>query len=62
MVLAARRRDRLDALADTLVVDGGHSIAMMRAAYGEELYNFHAAIVPGGLGERIMPELARAGA
>ena len=42
----------------TLVVDGGHSIAMMGAVYGEDLYDFHAAIVPDGLGERIMPQPA----
>jgi NAD(P)-dependent dehydrogenase (short-subunit alcohol dehydrogenase family) len=40
----------------TLVVDGGHSIGMMGTAYGQELYDFHAAVVPDGLGERIMPE------
>jgi hypothetical protein len=40
----------------TLVVAGGHSVAMMGSTYGEELYGFHAAIVPEGLGERIMPE------
>jgi NAD(P)-dependent dehydrogenase (short-subunit alcohol dehydrogenase family) len=40
----------------TLVVDGGHSVAMMGSTYGDELYGFHAAIVPEGLGERIMPE------
>ncbi|MGE0028760.1 MAG: SDR family NAD(P)-dependent oxidoreductase [Thermoleophilia bacterium] len=45
----------------TLVVDGGHSIAIMGATYGEELYDFHAAIVPDGLGERIMPAGPRAG-
>jgi NAD(P)-dependent dehydrogenase (short-subunit alcohol dehydrogenase family) len=44
----------------TLVVDGGHSIAIMGATYDQELYDFHAAIVPDGLGERIMPEGVRA--
>lgn len=44
----------------TLVVDGGHSIAIMGSTYGRELYDFHAEIVPDGLGERIMPEGAPA--
>jgi gluconate 5-dehydrogenase len=39
----------------TLVVDGGHSVGLMGACYGEELFDFHAAVVPEGLGERIMP-------
>jgi NAD(P)-dependent dehydrogenase (short-subunit alcohol dehydrogenase family) len=39
----------------TLVVDGGLSAAFMGARYEEALYDFHAAIVPDGLGERIMP-------
>jgi hypothetical protein len=30
--------------------------------YGQELYDFHAAVVPDRLGERIMPGAARAGA
>lgn len=44
----------------TLVVDGGHSVGIMGSSYGEELYEFHAAIVPDGLGERIMPAPSRA--
>jgi NAD(P)-dependent dehydrogenase (short-subunit alcohol dehydrogenase family) len=39
----------------TLVVDGGHSAGVMGACYGQELFDFHAAGVPDGLGERIMP-------
>ena len=39
----------------TLVVDGGHSASLMGACYGQELFDFHAAGVPDGLGERIMP-------
>jgi NAD(P)-dependent dehydrogenase (short-subunit alcohol dehydrogenase family) len=39
----------------TLVIDGGHSAGLMGAVYGQELYDFHAAVVPDGLGERIMP-------
>ncbi len=39
----------------TLVVDGGHSAGFMGARYEQELYDFHAAVVPDGLGERIMP-------
>jgi NAD(P)-dependent dehydrogenase (short-subunit alcohol dehydrogenase family) len=39
----------------TLVVDGGLSASLGHARYGAELYGFHAAIVPGGLGERIVP-------
>ncbi len=46
----------------TLVVDGGHSAGLMGAGYGDELYDFHAAIVPDGLGERIMPGGTAAGA
>jgi NAD(P)-dependent dehydrogenase (short-subunit alcohol dehydrogenase family) len=40
---------------ETLVVDGGHSAGIMGATYGQELFDFHAAVVPDGLGERIMP-------
>jgi NAD(P)-dependent dehydrogenase (short-subunit alcohol dehydrogenase family) len=40
---------------ETLVVDGGHSAGVMGATYGQELFDFHAAVVPDGLGERIMP-------
>jgi NAD(P)-dependent dehydrogenase (short-subunit alcohol dehydrogenase family) len=40
---------------ETLVVDGGHSAGFMGASYGQELFDFHAAVVPDGLGERIMP-------
>jgi NAD(P)-dependent dehydrogenase (short-subunit alcohol dehydrogenase family) len=47
---------------ETLVVDGGLSAAVMGNRYGQELYDLHAAIVPDGLGERIMPEVSRAGA
>jgi NAD(P)-dependent dehydrogenase (short-subunit alcohol dehydrogenase family) len=39
----------------TLVVDGGMSASFGQARYGEDLWGFHAAAVPGGLGERIMP-------
>jgi NAD(P)-dependent dehydrogenase (short-subunit alcohol dehydrogenase family) len=39
----------------TLVVDGGHSAGIMGGGYGQDLYDFHAAVVPDGLGERIMP-------
>ena len=42
----------------TLVVDGGMSASRGHARYDESLYDFHAAIVPGGLGERIMPSAA----
>lgn len=38
-----------------LVVDGGLSACSMGATYGRELYDFHAATTPDGLGERIMP-------
>ena len=38
----------------TLVVDGGLSAAVMGTRYDQELYDLHAAIVPDGLGERIM--------
>lgn len=41
----------------TLVVDGGLTASVGHARYDDDLYAFHAAIVPGGLGERIMPEL-----
>lgn len=41
----------------TLVVDGGISAGFMGARYGPELYDFHAAAAPDGLGERIMPRL-----
>ena len=40
---------------ETLVVDGGHSAGVMGARYEQELYDFHASLVPDGLGERIMP-------
>jgi hypothetical protein len=39
----------------TLVIDGGHSAGFMGARYEQEHFDFHAAVVPGGLGERIMP-------
>jgi NAD(P)-dependent dehydrogenase (short-subunit alcohol dehydrogenase family) len=39
----------------TLVVDGGLSASLGHARYGPELYGFHAATVPDGLGEPIMP-------
>jgi NAD(P)-dependent dehydrogenase (short-subunit alcohol dehydrogenase family) len=39
----------------TLVVDGGISAGFMGARYDRELYDFHAAAVPDGLGERILP-------
>jgi NAD(P)-dependent dehydrogenase (short-subunit alcohol dehydrogenase family) len=39
----------------TLVVDGGHSAGFMGSAYTQEMFEFHAAVVPDGLGERIMP-------
>ena len=42
-------------IGETLVVDGGHSAGFMGARYEEELYDFHAEVVPEGLGERIMP-------
>lgn len=42
-------------IGETLVVDGGHSAGFMGARYEEDLYDFHAAVVPEGLGERIMP-------
>ena len=46
----------------TLVVDGGMSASVGHPRYDEALYGFHAAIVPGGLGDRIMPTAgARAG-
>jgi NAD(P)-dependent dehydrogenase (short-subunit alcohol dehydrogenase family) len=41
---------------ETLVVDGGHSACFMGATYGQELFDFHAEVVPHGLGERIMPQ------
>jgi NAD(P)-dependent dehydrogenase (short-subunit alcohol dehydrogenase family) len=47
---------------EVLVVDGGLSAGVMTNRYGEDLYELHAAIVPGGLGERIMPEGAPVGA
>jgi NAD(P)-dependent dehydrogenase (short-subunit alcohol dehydrogenase family) len=40
---------------ETLVVDGGQSAGFMGSRYGQELFDFHAAVVPDGLGERIMP-------
>jgi NAD(P)-dependent dehydrogenase (short-subunit alcohol dehydrogenase family) len=43
-------------IGETLVVDGGHSAGFMGTQYGQELYDFHAAIVPDGLGERIVPQ------
>ena len=42
-------------IGETLVVNGGHSAGFMGARYEEELYDFHAEVVPEGLGERIMP-------
>ena len=39
----------------TLVIDGGHSAGFMGARYEQEHFDFHAAVVPDGLGERIMP-------
>jgi len=39
----------------SLVVDGGLSASVGHARYGDDLFGFHAAIVPDGLGERIMP-------
>lgn len=44
----------------TLVVDGGLSALIGHARHDEELYGFHAAVVPDGLGERIMPAAVRA--
>jgi hypothetical protein len=46
---------------ETLIVDGGLSAGVMTNRYDEGLYDLHAAIVPGGLGERIMPDDARVG-
>ena len=39
----------------TLVVDGGLSASAGAAPMSEELLNIFAEVVPGGLGERIMP-------
>ena len=39
-----------------LMVDGGSAASIGTAPYSEELYAVHAAI-PGGVGERIMPNL-----
>jgi NAD(P)-dependent dehydrogenase (short-subunit alcohol dehydrogenase family) len=39
----------------TLVVDGGLTASGGHQRYGDDLFAFHAQIVPGGLGERIMP-------
>lgn len=39
----------------TLVVDGGLSASAGHPRYDEDLFDFHAGIVPAGLGERIMP-------
>jgi NAD(P)-dependent dehydrogenase (short-subunit alcohol dehydrogenase family) len=40
----------------TLVVDGGTSASLSTTVYGPEEWGFHEAVVPGGLGVRIMPE------
>ena len=42
----------------TLVVDGGMSASAGHPRYDESLFAFHGAIVPDGLGERIMPVAA----
>ena len=39
----------------TLVVDGGLTASAGHQRYDESMYGFHAAVVPGGLGERIVP-------
>ena len=38
------------------MVDGGSAASIGTAPYSEELYAVHAAM-PGGVGERIMPNL-----
>ena len=39
----------------TLVIDGGLTASSGHARYDDDLFAFHAQIVPEGLGERIMP-------
>jgi NAD(P)-dependent dehydrogenase (short-subunit alcohol dehydrogenase family) len=39
----------------TLAVDGGLTASAGHQRYGDELFAFHEQVVPGGLGERIMP-------
>ena len=42
----------------TITVDGGTSASVGATPYSEELFGLHAAVMPAGLGERIMPEPA----
>ncbi len=38
-----------------VAVDGGTSASVGAAPYGEELFGLHAAVMPAGLGERLVP-------
>lgn len=42
----------------TITVDGGTSAAVGFTPYSEELFGLHTAVMPAGLGERIMPDAA----
>jgi NAD(P)-dependent dehydrogenase (short-subunit alcohol dehydrogenase family) len=39
----------------TITVDGGTSASVGAAPYGEELFGLHDAVMPHGLGSRVMP-------
>ncbi len=40
----------------TVTVNGGTSASVGATPYSEELFGLHAAVMPAGLGERVMPE------